>query len=106
MGTTFYVIDDSVDTSFDLLLGWEFSRDTLILQRHVDSLPVPEDSQSQASMALNGTTLDPTDDPELAAAIRAAAANAAHTLSYEKHARELHVAATVRLSGGPFEQNI
>lgn len=102
----FIVIDDSVDTSFDLLLGWEFLRDTLILQRNVDSLPVPEDSQSQASMALSGTTLDPTDDPELAAAIHAAAANAAHILSYEKHARELHVAAIVRLGGGPFEQNM
>ena len=102
----FMVVDDSVNTSFDLLLGWEFLRDALILQRNVDSLPAPEDSQSQASMALSGTTLDPTGDPELAAAIYAAAANAAHILSYEKHARELHVAAIVRLGGGSFEQNM
>jgi hypothetical protein len=102
----FMVVDDSVHIPSDLLLGWKFARDALILQRNVESLPVPEDSRSQASMALSGTTLDPTGDPELAAAIDAAAANAAHILSYEKHARELHIAAIVRLGGGPFEQNM
>ncbi|MCJ1252159.1 hypothetical protein MMC30_009398 [Trapelia coarctata] len=94
------------EAPFDVLLGYPFIAKAGLLNRNLRSLPVLDDNQSQASEGLSGFTLGPEDDPDFLAAVDAAVANAAHVLSYEKHARELHVAAVVRLGGAAFEQNL
>jgi hypothetical protein len=93
---------------FDALLGCNTIRRAGIIIRNIHAIPQVQagDTSSEASAALSGSTLVPTNDPLLVTAIDEAAANSAQILSEESHIRPLHDAAVLRLDGGDFERNL
>jgi hypothetical protein len=93
---------------FDALLGCKTIRRAGIIIRNIHAVPQVQvgDTSSEASAALSGSTLVPTNDPLLVAAIDEAVANSAQILSEESHIRPLHDAAVLRLDAGDFERNL
>jgi hypothetical protein len=93
---------------FDVLLGGATIRRAGIVIRNIHAVPQVQvgDSSSEASAALSGSTLVPTNDPLLVTAIDEAVANSAQILSEESQIKPLHVAAVLRLDGAVFESNL